>query len=215
MSQYIDETSMLFAPGTTPKELTNRWTLRLKATLKPVNKDTEFEFSLTVVGRAKLYIDGELIIDNWTQQRKGTAFLGQGTVEERGVAILKAGQKHELFVDFSNERGPGSASAGGGPPISAVRIGGAQVLDEEKTIEESVRIAESADRVIVFVGLNGDWESGGFDRSTLRLPGRMDELVEKIAAVAREKTIVVTQSVSLSFREALALDAHHCVGLCN
>jgi len=45
------------------------------------------------------------------------------------------------------------------------------------------------------VGLNADWETEGYDRTTLALPGRTDELVERIAAV-NPRTIVVLQSGS-------------------
>jgi len=62
-------------------------------------------------------------------------------------------------------------------------------------LEESVEIAKTADTVIVVVGLNSDWESEGYDRTTLKLPGRTDELVERILGVGK-KVIVVTQSGS-------------------
>ena len=55
-------------------------------------------------------------------------------------------------------------------------------------------MAKEADAVIAVVGLNADWETEGYDRTTLALPGRTDELVSKVAA-ANPKTIVVTQSV--------------------
>lgn len=59
---------------------------------------------------------------------------------------------------------------------------------------EAVQLASEADVVIAIVGLNADWESEGYDRKTLALPGRTDELITKVVA-ANPKTIVVTQSV--------------------
>lgn len=192
-TQHLGETKMIFADSQPkPKGLTERWSLRLKAIIKPVDKDTLSEFGLTVAGRAKLYVNGELIIDNWTKQMRGDAFFGMGTVEERGVVELKAGKKHELFIDFTNVR---DDDVLGGPGISALRVGGAEVIDEDISIKKSIRLAESADIVVIAVGLNADWESEGFDRTTLRLPGRVDELVERVAKVAGHKTVVVTQSV--------------------
>lgn len=46
------------------------------------------------------------MIDNWTRQRRGEAFFGSGSEEEHGVVELKAGVKHEIFVDFCNVRAP-------------------------------------------------------------------------------------------------------------
>ena len=46
------------------------------------------------------------MIDNWTRQRRGDSFFNCGTEEERGTFPLKAGKKHDIFVEFSNIRGP-------------------------------------------------------------------------------------------------------------
>jgi beta-glucosidase len=78
---------------------------------------------------------------------------------------------------------------------SALQLGGAEVIDSDKVIAEAVELAKDADAVIAVVGLNADWETEGYDRTTLALPGRTNELVSKVAA-ANPKTIVVTQSVS-------------------
>jgi beta-glucosidase len=59
---------------------------------------------------------------------------------------------------------------------------------------EAVKLASEADAVIAIVGLNADWESEGYDRKTLALPGRTDELINKVLG-ANPKTVVVTQSV--------------------
>jgi beta-glucosidase len=75
-----------------------------------------------------------------------------------------------------------------------VRLGGAEVVASDDLLSEAVALAKDADAVIAIVGLNADWETEGNDRTTLALPGRTDELVEKLVA-ANPKTIVVTESV--------------------
>jgi hypothetical protein len=49
-----------------------------------------YEFGLVLVGRACLYVDGKLVIDNGmtTQQTLGQAFYGLGTEEVKGVSIV-------------------------------------------------------------------------------------------------------------------------------
>ncbi|KAM5541949.1 hypothetical protein V8D89_004259 [Ganoderma adspersum] len=195
-TRHIDETR-IFLSVDFPKELTKRYTLRLRGFFKPRDKDTDFEFGLLSAGRAKLYIDGKLIIDNWTKQRRGDAFFNSGSAEEYGVFRLKAGVKHEIFVDFINVRAPADED-----PIEAlmdtnagVRLGGAEVAPPDELMASAVKLAEEADAVIAVVGLNADWETEGYDRTTLALPGRTDELVRKVAA-ANKRTIVVTQSGS-------------------
>jgi hypothetical protein len=65
-------------------------------------------------------------------------------------------------------------------------------------MDDAVALAKEADVVIAVVGLNADWETEGYDRTTLALPGRTDELIEKVVK-ANSKTVVVTQSVSVHF----------------
>jgi beta-glucosidase len=61
----------LFIFDWAPAGITERWTLRLKGKLVQVERDALFEFGVSVAGRAKLWINGELIVDNWTRQRRG------------------------------------------------------------------------------------------------------------------------------------------------
>lgn len=77
---------------------------------------------------------------------------------------------------------------------AGVRLGGAEVQDPDVKMAEAVKLASEADAVVAVVGLNADWETEGYDRKTLALPGQTDELITKVL-VANPKTVVVTQSV--------------------
>ncbi|KDQ34219.1 glycoside hydrolase family 3 protein [Pleurotus ostreatus PC15] len=195
-TQYIDETR-IFISTSTPNGITRRWSLRLKGYLSPRTQDTQFEFGLTAAGRAKLYVDGELVIDNWTRQRRGEAFFGVGSEEERGVFPLKANTKHEIVVEYCNVRGPADGDEDEAVMDSnpGIRLGGAEVQDADVMMAAAVDLAKDADAVIAVVGLNSDWETEGYDRTTLALPGRTDELIEKVVR-ANKNTVVVTQSGS-------------------
>ncbi|RDB19225.1 putative beta-glucosidase I [Hypsizygus marmoreus] len=192
----IDETR-IFISTSTPKNITRKWTLRLRGQLRPRPYDVDFEFGLTAAGRAKLYVDGNLVIDNWTRQRRGDSFFGAGSAEEKGIYPLKANTKHDIYVEFCNVRGPADGDEDEAVMDSnpGVRLGGAEVEDPDVMMAKAVELAKEADAVIAVVGLNSDWETEGYDRTTLALPGRTDELIAKVAA-ANPKTIVVTQSGS-------------------
>jgi len=194
--QYIDETRMFFSTSY-PAELTKRWTLKVKGQLKPREKDYLFEFGLTSAGRAKLFVDGKLVVDNWTKQTRGDAFFGSGSAEEKGTVQLKAGTKHDILVEFCNVRAPAPNDPDEAVMDSnpGVRLGGQEVVDPDVLMAEAVRLASEADAVVAVVGLNADWETEGYDRTTLALPPRTDELVAKVAAV-NKRTVVVTQSGS-------------------
>lgn len=60
-------------------------------------------------------------------------------------------------------------------------------------ITDAVRAAAEADVAVVVAGTNSRVEAEGFDRASLTLPGRQDELIESVA-VANPKTVVVVNA---------------------
>lgn len=194
-TRVVDETNILMS--TPPEKITRRWTLRLRGTLRTRPYSTGFKFGLTVAGRAKLFVDGNLVVDNWTRQRRGDSFFGSGTQEELGVYRLAANQQHEILVEYCNVRGPadGDEDESIVDQGQGIRLGGAEVDDPDVLINKAVEAARNADIVIAVVGLNADWETEGHDRKTLNLPGRTNELISKVSSV-NPRTVVVTQAGS-------------------
>ncbi|KAF9229019.1 glycoside hydrolase family 3 protein [Gyrodon lividus] len=195
-TRLVDETR-IFISTSAPKNITRRWTMKLEGQLKPRDHECTFEFSLTVSGRAKLFVNGNLVIDNWTRQRRGESFFNSGSQEEKGRVNLKAGVKYDILVEFCNVKGPADGDEDEVVQDSnpGVRLGGAEVQDPDVKMAEAVKLASEADVVVAVVGLNADWETEGYDRKTLALPGRTDELITKVFA-ANRRTVVVTQSGS-------------------
>jgi beta-glucosidase len=62
---------------------------------------------------------------------------------------------------------------------------------DDEEIERAVALARDADVAIVVVGTTAEVESEGFDRSSLALPGRQDELVRRVAEVNPTTVVVV------------------------
>lgn len=58
-----------------PDGLTNTWTIKLTGKLT-MEKTASYQLGLTVAGRAKLWVDGRMVIDNWTKQQPGEFFYG-------------------------------------------------------------------------------------------------------------------------------------------
>lgn len=160
------------------------------------DQNGEYDFGLCINGTGKLFVDDRLLIDNETTQRPGSAFFGSGTVEETGTFSMKASQSYKISVSFAS--GPtskllskGIISFGGG----GLRVGFARHIDAHEEISRAVHLATSNPdaHVILIVGLNGDWESEGHDRTDMALPGYTDVLISAVSA-ANPSTIVVTQS---------------------
>ncbi len=68
------------------------------------------------------------------------------------------------------------------------RLPGPSVEDE---IARAVEAARTADLAVVVVGTNEEVESEGWDRTGLGLPGRQDELVERVLAANPRAVVVV------------------------
>ncbi|MBT8225902.1 MAG: glycosyl hydrolase, partial [Dactylosporangium sp.] len=67
------------------------------------------------------------------------------------------------------------------------------VADPEAALAEAVDLARSADVAVVVVGTTEEVESEGFDRTSLRLPGRQDELVSRVLD-ANPRTVLVVNA---------------------
>lgn len=187
---HLTSSTALLMDYSPPKITGDLYYVTLEGTLEPTESGT-YDFGLTVAGTGILYIDGELVVDNKTQQRAGTSFFGLGTVEERGSKYLEAGKRHRIHVEYgtaptSNLKRQGVVSFGSG----GVRLGGCRRL-EDSARRDAMMLASEFEQVVVCVGLNGDWESEGFDRSHMDLPPGTDELVKGVLDVQPNAAIVV------------------------
>ncbi|CUM65538.1 uncharacterized protein PRCAT00003184001 [Priceomyces carsonii] len=155
----------------------------------------EYEFSLTVLGTAQLFIDDRLVVDNKTKQKSGESFFGGGTIEVKNVVKLQKDHTYSIRIEFGSLptftlKNENVINFGGG---GGLYVGMAKVIDPAEERAKAVEIARSVDKVVLCIGLNSDWESEGFDRSNMRLPGHTDELVSAILDV-NSNTVIVNQS---------------------
>ncbi|MFN3321163.1 MAG: glycoside hydrolase family 3 C-terminal domain-containing protein [Allorhizobium sp.] len=144
-------------------------------------------FGLTNAGFAKLYVDGELLVDGETGWAKGDNFFGLGNTEVRVEKTLEAGRTYEIRVDYR-----AMPEGYEGIEIRAVRFG-AELPTSDAAIAEAVEQARACDVAVLVVGREGEWDTEGLDLPNMRLPGRQEELIEKVAAV-NPRTVVVLQT---------------------
>ncbi|OCK81111.1 glycoside hydrolase family 3 protein [Lepidopterella palustris CBS 459.81] len=189
----VDNTFAFLADWSHPKIDDSLYYADLEGTLTPT-EDGIWDFGLAVSGTAQLFVDGEIVVDNLTQQHGGTSFFGYGTTEERGSVALKGGIKHHILVEFgsaptSNYKLP----SGIAPMIGGLNFGGFPRIDPKAEIEKAVKLAKEVDQVVICAGLNSDFEAEGFDRPHMDLPDSVNELIYAVAA-ANSNTAVVMQS---------------------
>ena len=134
-------------------------------------------FSLISFGQSRLYLDDKLLVDNWDQVAPGMERIAQ--------VKLTPGQTIAVKVVYSSQ-GEGhwrTLRINHMPPSSA------------DPMADALALAKRSDLVIMLAGLTNEWESEGYDRVDMELPGGQNELIEKIAAV-NPNTIVVLNAGS-------------------
>lgn len=67
--------------------------------------------------------------------------------------------------------------------------------NEDAYITEACNLAKNASKAVVFIGLTDDYESEGFDRSTMKLPDGHNRLVEAVSRV-NDNVVVVLEGGS-------------------
>ena len=191
---YINHSDCLLVDYKHPKlPKDNLWWATLEGSFTP-EETTEYEFSTSVAGTSKIFVNDELVVDNATKQRPGDSFFGSGTAEESGRMKLEEGKTYDILVTFGSLptmtfKSPGVTGFGAG----GVRAGLERFVDYKTELDRAVKLAKECDQVVLCMGLNSDWESEGYDREHMDLPAGSDDLVKAVCA-ANPSTAVVVQS---------------------
>lgn len=193
-SYWQDSMVYLMSDGDTPRDLKGKpFSYKVHGLINvPVSGKYDFSFSST--GKAKLFVNDELVIDNSDWTKISGNFMNCGSEERFASLWLDASVDYRCRVD--NVAVP--------PPtrphdntlfhrISGVRVGLLLKHDEERLFASAVEAAKKADVAVIVVGHNNDTEREGSDRTSIHLPGQSDALVKAVCH-ANPRTVVVTQS---------------------
>ncbi|WGW14172.1 glycoside hydrolase family 3 C-terminal domain-containing protein [Saxibacter everestensis] len=164
-------------------ELTTRYT---------PEESGEILLGFASIGHARIYVDDELVLDRILLPEGddlGAAFLAPPSVSA-SVAVT-AGMPLAVRVEVELEDRVGALAN-----AMAFTFGlEPDDSDPDELMAQAVTAARDADVALVVVGTNSRVESEGYDRDSLALPGRQDELVRAVAA-ANPRTVVVVNSGS-------------------
>ncbi len=153
------------------------FSVRIQGRVEP-ERPGVWTFGVSSAGKSRLFIDGREVIDNWTQQEKGSSFYGAGSAEK--TAEIELDGPFEITLEYSKE---------GAPVLGGLLVGCLEPIAPD-AMERAESAARDADAAVVVIGLNSDWETEGSDRADLSLPGRQLELARRVAA-ANSRTVVV------------------------
>ncbi|MFJ1615127.1 beta-glucosidase H [Streptomyces sp. NPDC088251] len=177
--------------------------VEITGTFTPHDSGTH-HFGTRGIGDFRLTVDGSVVyegVDDPDTADPMDAVL-VGRCLPRGSADLEAGRP--VTVSLLDHTPKGAIG-----PLRGVAFGlahRAPERDGDRLIEEAAAGAAAADVAVVVVATTERVESEGFDRAGLRLPGRQDELVARVAT-ANPRTVVVVNSgapVEMPWREDVA-----------
>ena len=197
---YFVDPDELDQAGAEPDRTSTTGTVRIKWVADPVGRDDanpefgarlsttftpdvsgRWAFGVESVATARVLVDGDLLLDN-ADAPVGGSFFGLGREEVTGTVELEAGRAYALSVEVRHRRT--------GMGLGGVNLG-AQAPQIGDAMADAVDAAAAADVAIVIVGTNDDWESEGWDRAELALPGRQDELIARVVEVCPRTVVVV------------------------
>lgn len=171
---------LLFLGPPAPQLASGPFTFRAVSRFRPTVTGPH-ELSLVQLGRARVLLDGALILDGTPDAVPSTSgFPGLRNEALRASANLREGIDVEIVVECSC---PDTTSLTG-------TLVGCRPAPAADLADRAEAAATEADAAVVVVGTSAEWESEGRDRSSLELPGGQDALVERVAA-ANPNTVVV------------------------
>jgi beta-glucosidase len=154
-----------------------RWTGKLKAP-----KTGIFKIGIDGNDGYRLYIDNKLLIDNWKKLSKQTIV--------KDFAFEKD-KEYDIRIEYYEPTGNAFFSLVWNADISN---------NESEEINKAVELAKKSDVAVLVVGI----EEGEFrDRAYLGLPGRQEELINKVAATGKPVIIVLVGGSAITMNNWL------------
>lgn len=140
--------------------------------------------SLVQAGRARVLVDGEVVLDGWaTPPPPGVQYFGMASRELNAAVQFEAGRSRRVEIEYSTRESVllRGVVLGHRPPGAG------------DALQRAAAAAAAADVAILLVGTNHEWESEGHDRASMDLPGDQNELIDAVLA-ANPNTVVVVNA---------------------
>jgi beta-glucosidase len=127
----------------------------------------------------RLYLNGSLLIDNWRKKSYGSIL--------KDVRV-EAGHDYDLKLEYFESTGNARVKLVWNHAVPN---------DWRAKIDSAVQIARASDAVVIAAGI----EEGEFrDRSSLKLPGHQEELIDAVAATGKPVVVAIVGGSAVTMR---------------
>jgi len=141
-----------------------RWSGKIKAP-----ETGTFKIGIDGNDGYRIYLDGKLILDNWTKRTREVVLTDFNFIR---------GREYNLLIEYYEPSGNAWFRL----------VWDVGVEDETAGIDRAVSLAGKSDAVVIVAGI----EEGEFqDRAYLHLPGRQEELINRVAATGKPVVVVL------------------------
>ncbi|MFD3585291.1 beta-glucosidase [Streptomyces sp. NPDC058683] len=144
------------------------------------------------IGRFRLSVAGVEVFDERLQLPPGADLVEGLMTPPQRLHTVELAENEETEVVLTHDVASTDDAMGDAVSVFQLNLEPPHGSDDEE-IERAVALARAAEVAVVVVGTTEEVESEGFDRDSLALPGRQDELVRRVAE-ANPRTVVVVNS---------------------
>lgn len=167
-------------PGISPEHFSLRDTARLS-----VPESGLYAFSLTNTSACRVYLDGELLLENESPLEAGYETAQTSVSVGRS---LEAGRPYPVRIEYVKDN---QMPFGG----CRLALAFAPAPEDDHRLEQAVELARRSDVALIFAGMPEHYETEGWDRPHMDLPGRQNELIAAVVE-ANPNTVVVLNTGS-------------------
>ena len=118
----------------------------------------------------RLYLNNRLVISDWTNH---------ATKTNSYKTSLEAGKRYRIKLEYYENLGDADVKFAWHSPYDIL-------------IKNAIDAAKKSDVVIIFAGTSNAYESEGFDRDSLGLPGDQDNLINSVSKANKNTVVVLT-----------------------
>jgi beta-glucosidase len=157
-------------------------------------REGRYSLGAAGLGHFRIVADGQELLDTEIALPAGADVVeGLSKPPQQHAEVdLSGGQELDVVLTY-RPGGTGAPLGGAEVTMLSLQLTFAQMLDDQDEFDRAVGLAADAEVAVVVVGTTEEVESEGFDRDSLALPGRQDDLVRAVAAV-NPRTVVVVNS---------------------